>query len=150
MEKKSSTLTGITGEYYVAAELSKRGLYAAITLRNNEGYDILVTNPRTKRQFGVQVKTTRNRRKWVLTKKTEGETDENLYYVFVNLLEECVRPEFFVINSVKLATIVKSEYEKWITTAGHKGQSRNDNSIRGFCDKKGDYKEKWDVFEKPV
>jgi hypothetical protein len=37
-------LTGVAGEYFVAAELSRRGYIASISLRNTRGIDILVTN----------------------------------------------------------------------------------------------------------
>jgi hypothetical protein len=40
--KLSKTLVGIAGEYFVAGELSRRGLIAAVTLRNTRGIDILV------------------------------------------------------------------------------------------------------------
>jgi hypothetical protein len=39
-EKLTNTLTGISGEYFVAAELSRRGFMASITLRNNDSIDI--------------------------------------------------------------------------------------------------------------
>ena len=39
-EKLSNGLTGIAGEYFVAAELSLRGFMASVTLRNNESIDI--------------------------------------------------------------------------------------------------------------
>ena len=146
MENKSNILTGITGEYYVAAELSKKGLFAAITLRNNEGCDILLTNPNTNEQFSIQVKTTWNRRKWVLNQKVEKETNRNHYYVFVNLFKEEKRPEFFIINSFELAQNIKLGYDLWINTPGNKGQPHNDNNIREFRDTEGIYLEKWDVF----
>lgn len=38
-QKLSSVLSGVAGEYYVAAELSKRGYIASITLRNTKGVD---------------------------------------------------------------------------------------------------------------
>jgi len=36
--------TGVAGEYFVAAELSRRGHIASISLRNTRGIDILATN----------------------------------------------------------------------------------------------------------
>ena len=36
----SSILTGVSGEYFAAAELSRRGYVASITLRNTKGIDI--------------------------------------------------------------------------------------------------------------
>jgi len=38
--KPSSQLTGVAGEYFVAAELSRRGFIASITMRNTRGIDI--------------------------------------------------------------------------------------------------------------
>lgn len=39
-----AVLTGVAGEYFVAAELSRRGYIASISLRNTRGIDILATN----------------------------------------------------------------------------------------------------------
>ena len=39
-KKVSSILIGVAGEYFVAAELSRRGYVASITLRNTKGIDI--------------------------------------------------------------------------------------------------------------
>ena len=36
-KKVSSILTGVAGEYFAAAELSRRGYVASITLRNTKG-----------------------------------------------------------------------------------------------------------------
>ena len=44
--KPSSQLTGVAGEYFVAAELSRRDLIASITMRNSPGIDILATDMR--------------------------------------------------------------------------------------------------------
>ena len=44
--KPSSQLTGVAGEYFVAAELSRRGFIASITMRNSPGIDILATDMR--------------------------------------------------------------------------------------------------------
>ena len=38
------TQIGLTGEYYVLAQLSARGFIATLTLGNTKGVDILVTN----------------------------------------------------------------------------------------------------------
>ena len=61
----SKQLSGVSGEYYVAAELSRRGYLAAITLRNSENIDILVSNIQGDKLFSIQAKTTQNKRKWI-------------------------------------------------------------------------------------
>ena len=58
MDKKiSSILTGVAGEYFVAAELSLRGYVASITLRNTKGIDIVVSNEEGNKTVNIQVKT---------------------------------------------------------------------------------------------
>ncbi|MBN2094879.1 MAG: hypothetical protein JW727_02425 [Candidatus Aenigmarchaeota archaeon] len=57
MDKLSSILCGVSGEYFVAAELSRRGHIASITLRNTKGVDILCSNAEATKTVGIQVKT---------------------------------------------------------------------------------------------
>jgi hypothetical protein len=57
--KVSGQLTGMTGLYLVAAELSKRGYIASPTSRSAQGADLLVTDPDCRRTFSVQVKNKR-------------------------------------------------------------------------------------------
>lgn len=59
----TSLLAGVAGEYFVAAELSRRGLIASITLRNTRGIDMVVTNASATRTVTIQCKTSRGRAK---------------------------------------------------------------------------------------
>jgi len=59
--KKSNILAGVSGEYYVAAELSRLGHIASITLRNTRGIDILCSNSDSSKQVSIQVKTSRTK-----------------------------------------------------------------------------------------
>jgi hypothetical protein len=49
-------LCGVAGEYFVAAELSRRGYVASLTLRNTRGIDILASNIDATKSVGIQVK----------------------------------------------------------------------------------------------
>ena len=42
--KITPILAGVSGEYFVAAELSRRGYICSITLKNTKGIDVLVCN----------------------------------------------------------------------------------------------------------
>ena len=57
MNKIPSILSGVSGEYFVAAELSRRGFIASLTLKNTKGIDILVSNFNATKSIGIQVKT---------------------------------------------------------------------------------------------
>ena len=55
--KKFTALTGAAGEYYVAAELSRRGWAASITPRGVERTDVLAQHLESKTVVAIQVKT---------------------------------------------------------------------------------------------
>jgi hypothetical protein len=40
----TTVLSGVSGEYFVAAELSRRGFIASLTLKNAQGIDILASS----------------------------------------------------------------------------------------------------------
>lgn len=131
--KLNKQLSGITGEYYVAAELSRRGYLAAITLRNSDGVDMLVSNIQGDKLFSIQVKTTQNKRKWVLTKKVETEYSEKKYFVFVSIPPDInIMPEFIVIQSEVLAKNIKNGHINWLASPGKNGKLRNDSNMRQF------------------
>jgi len=71
MKKKvSNILVGVSGKYFVATELSRRGYIASITLRNTKGIDIVATNENGNKSVNIQVKTTSKGKWWLLSKKT--------------------------------------------------------------------------------
>lgn len=131
--KFSKQLTGVAGEYYVAAELSRRGYLAAITLRNSDGTDILVSDLQGTNHISIQVKTTRNKLKWLLSSKVENVKSKNLYYVFVSIPNELERqPVYYIINSIPLANRIYSGHKRWLTELGKNGKERNDSNARQF------------------
>src|SRR5271154_2516644 len=98
--KKQSILTGVAGEYFVAAELSRRGHIASITLRNTKGMDILATNVNGTRSITIQCKTTQTTRKsWMLNEKCEKGHQPNHFYVFVALGSLESRPSYHIVPS---------------------------------------------------
>ena len=145
--KLSNGLTGIAGEYFVAAELSLRGFMASVTLRNNDSIDIHASKLSNKdKMFAIQVKTSQiNNRKWILNKKSELSSSDSHYYIFVSLKGELERPDYFIIPSKTLAKIVKESHSKWLKTPGKKGQIHKDTDMRKFEDIKGEYLERWDL-----
>jgi hypothetical protein len=66
-------IIGVSGEYYVAAELSQMGIVATLTLKNTPKVDILATNLSTGKFANIQVKTMAidNNAGWRLSDKDE-------------------------------------------------------------------------------
>ena len=141
----AAILTGVSGEYFVAAELSRMGYIASITLRNTKGVDILASSADGARSAGIQVKTNRgSRRAWVLNRKAEEYQAPNLFYVFVNL-NGGQPPDFYIVPSKMVATQVSTGHAKWLATPGRRGQPHKDNPMRMFGDKENRWLGRWEV-----
>ncbi len=144
--KLSPRLAGISGEYYVAAELSRRGYIASVTLRNTEGIDILASTTDSSRMLAIQVKTRQDApRDWRLDIAAETHCSDHLFYIFLNLKEAGKRPDFFIVPSQIVAQFARDYHHTWLTTLGKKGQQHRDNPMRKFLDKEGKFLERWDL-----
>jgi len=143
--KISSINVGVAGEYFVAAELSKRGFIASITLRNTKGIDILATNADATKSVNIQVKSRQGTRKgWMLSRKAEDYHAPDLFYVFVDLRGEKERPAFSIVPSEIVAKYVRESHAEWLATPGRNGQQHKDTAMRLFIDKNDEYLEAWD------
>jgi hypothetical protein len=140
----STTLSGIAGEYFVAAELSRRGYVASLTLRNTRGIDILVSTPDASRSVGIQVKTKQGRgAEWVLTDKVERLAD-NLVFVFV-VLNDDQPPDYYIVPRRDVAKYARDNHQRWLDTTGREGRAHVDTPMRKFRDPDGKYRGRWDL-----
>jgi hypothetical protein len=144
----STGLSGVAGEYLVAAELSRRGYIASITLRNTRGIDILASNADATRSVGIQVKTNqRSSRSWLLNEKVEQEVQselaDNLFFVFV-CLNELRAPAFHIVSRQEVARYCRESHQRWLKAPGRKGRPHKDNPVRRFEDPEGRYLGKWE------
>jgi hypothetical protein len=139
-------LAGVAGEYFVAAELSRRGYIATISLRNTRGIDILATNAAASHSVTIQCKTSQmSRAAWVVTDKCESFVSESHFYVFVILGDPSGRPRYHVVPSAAVAKYVRDDHRTWLSTPGRRGQDHVDNPIRNFRDAAGEFLERWDL-----
>lgn len=145
-EKITSILTGVAGEYFVAAELSRRGFVASITMRNSRGFDILATNENASRTVTIQVKTNQySRPEWMLNDKAERSFSDDWFYVFVILNRPDERPHYHVVPSKEVAAQISTGHRAYLGTLGRAGQQRKDTTMRKFMDPEGRYLERWDL-----
>ena len=137
-------LQGVAGEYFVAAELSLRGVLAAITLRNSRGVDIVASSADGARSVSIQVKTSSDAKpKWILNKKAETFSSRNHFYVFVALTGLGNRPDYYVVPSPVVAEYVTSTHREWLAGKKADGSPRKDSAIRNFSDPTRAYREAW-------
>lgn len=143
--KISGTLCGVAGEYFVAAELSRRGYIASLTLRNTRGVDILASNSDATSSVGIQVKSAQGAAKsWMLTSKVEADVATNLFYVFVRL-NGFAAPDYYVVPREEVSRFAAENHKKWLATPGKKGQPHQDTPIRQFKPDEEKHRDRWDT-----
>jgi hypothetical protein len=128
-------ITGVSGEYFVAGELSRRGWITTITLKNTPNIDILATMPDGGRTVNIQVKTRSisNRQGWILGSSIETPVSgNNFYIVFVDLKGIDEKPDYFIIPKNKFARWMSERHQKWLITPGRSGRVHKDHGIRAF------------------
>lgn len=137
---------GVAGEYYVAAELSKRGYLASITLRNTKGIDILCSKQDGSKSVTIQVKTNQSQQpRWILTNKAEDFFSESHFYVFVLLKDINSAPEYYVVPSKIVSVFIRDSHQAWLEGTKKDGTIRKDSTIRNFVDVSDSYKDRWDL-----
>lgn len=142
----STILSGVAGEYFVAAELSRRGYVASITLRNTRGIDILASDADATRSVGIQVKTKQARgAEWVLSKNVEQlDLAENLFFIFV-CLNSLDAPQYYVVPRERVVAYARDHHAEWLQTPGRSGQPHRDSDMRKFRDPTNDFLGRWDI-----
>lgn len=124
-------IVGVAGEYFVAAELSQKGIIATLTLKNTPRVDVLATNLETGATANIQVKTmsVENTAGWRLSEKdAEISKIKNFYYVFVNLNGSGVIPEYYIIPHRNLSRMLRTDHQAWL----NKKPGRKDTTMRVF------------------
>ncbi|MEW6088194.1 MAG: hypothetical protein AB1498_07805, partial [bacterium] len=156
-EKTSNNIVGIAGEYYVCAELCKRGYLSLMTHKNNPLFDVVVTNADGSKMVAIQVKTMsiRNKQGWKLGKDISiKQNNENLFVVLVNLFEEGL-PEFFIYEYDILSEIININYKKYLETPKKDGTKKKDidfrwHDFKSFTDEDKKRKNNWESIGKKL
>ncbi len=104
-KRKSGIPTGNAGEYFVMAELLRRGFDAQLADRNTKGYDLLVGRSRDKKLSKVQVKSVRSPPWYVKVASFIGDLrDQATVYVLLGK-EDAIKPvRYFIAKNRTLAS----------------------------------------------
>lgn len=130
MPEPDRNSTHLAGEYFVAAELYRRGYSVAMTLGNAKAIDLFAEYEA--HTVNVQVKAIRNKKSigWPIM---QAAIKNNIIYVLVLLNEPGTPPEYFICTSTEAR-----ERTKQYRTRGIIDLSR----VRD-----GKYQERWDKIE---
>ena len=141
------------GEYFVAAELNKRGAYAVTFAGNMPKIDLMACNHDQSRTIHIQVKTKRGGRTWhsstVGSRPTDPPSnplDENLYWVFVDLGAEDSPPQYWVVPDWWIRNDIHVAHKNYLDR--HGGQrARNPNSTHHSIDENrlAEWRGRWNI-----
>lgn len=138
MSKQSKRYqTQWAAQFYVAAELTRRGYLVSLTLGNAPVADLLVVSP-GQVHFMVDVKGQSTRSFWLIKR---GEPRDDLFFVLVYLPKNYEPPKFYILSSAELMKR-REEYKRHIESTSGK-----------YDDKTGginwstalEYEDRWDV-----
>ena len=147
------TLIGNAGEYYVMAELLKRGIIAALAPRNAPGFDILATNPEKTVRIRVKTKS-EEYDAWQWVSKKDGSIfrfmqDDEDFTVLVDLAEDVKNVRYFIIPTKVLNNWLFRDFNEWLSAPGMGGRKHStDNTKKNLSYKKNieglkDYENNW-------
>jgi hypothetical protein len=122
-----TNLIGAAGEYYVAAELSRAGWLATVTVKNSPGLDVLAVEPPPgDKSVAIQVKTT-TKGHWVVpTPRPDGQRRPDEFFVLVRIRSGQERPDFYVVPAELMDRVVRWHRSEFET---RHGRSRSMNTV---------------------
>ena len=127
--KLNANSISLAGEFAVLSQLALRGYDANMTLGHTKGVDILVSDPKTKRMYQLEVKagiknihskprTSKVFGKyvadWIMHSKHERIHSPTLFYCFVSIHKRTNAFRFFIVPSRLVARHVKAQHRYWL------------------------------------
>ena len=115
-------LIGNAGEYYVMAELLKRGIIAALAPRNVPSFDILAT--KGNRTVRIRVKTKSQEYSiWQYSVKKDSSIFRDLskdgdVTVLVDLAMATKDLKFYIVPTYQINKWLKKDFKEWVKTPG--------------------------------
>jgi hypothetical protein len=116
------------GQYFVAAEISRRGGYAVVTPGNRKRIDILANDARHERFIGVQVKTKNHAGpRWPVQPDSGHSRNEPVgetnFWVLVDLAD--AEPKYYVVPAWWIENHIHMDVQTYLAKHGQRPQRRN-------------------------
>jgi hypothetical protein len=149
------TLIGNAGEYYVVAELLKRGIVASLAPRNAPGFDVLATKGHFTTRIRVKTKSEQYN-DWQWMAKVDGTIFRDLlttsdFTALVNLTQRTCDMAFFIVPTSRVHDWLVSDFNRWVATPGKNGRQHDPTNRKrhlGYREHAQDlesYRDRWDI-----
>ena len=143
--------TARAGEYYVAAELNRRGAYAVTFAGNMPKIDIMASNLDQSRIVTIQVKTKRSGT-WHASidegRPCEPRVPETAFWVFIDIGSSKKHPEFWIVPDWWIRNNIHKTHQDYLNRHGGK-RARSPKSKHHAIDEKRikQWKDKWGLLD---
>jgi hypothetical protein len=130
----ANNLVGTAGEYYVCAELCRKGFLALLTPKNNPLFDVVATNPDGTTAVSIQVKTRsiHNKQGWKLGSPVDASATPGVPFVVLVNLHEDGLPDFYIYRYSDFVSRVNEVFQRYIAKPKRTGGARKDPGFRWF------------------
>ena len=141
---------GRAGEYFVVAELNKRGAFAVTFAGNMPKIDLMACNHDQSRTIHIQVKSKRGGRSWhssiVGSKPMRPPKDGTDFWVFVDLGDISIPPRYWVVPDWWIRNDIHKAHKAYLDSHGGK-RARNPDSTHHAIDERRleKWQERWDI-----
>ncbi len=141
---------GRAGEYFVVAELNKRGAFAVTFAGNMPKIDLMACNQDQSRTVHIQVKTKRGGRSWHSSILGCGPmvppADEANFWVFVDLGDTNAPPRYWVVPDWWIRDNIHRTHRAYLDSHGGK-RARNPDSTHHAIDENRlrEWQGRWDI-----
>lgn len=138
------------GEYFVAAELNKRGAFAVTFAGNMPKVDLIACNQDQSRTIHIQVKTKRGGRTWhssiVGCEPMEPPADETNYWVFIDLGDLRASPRHWVVPDWWIRDDIYKAHMAYLERHGGKRPRNPDSTHHSIAESRlKEWEERWDI-----
>ncbi len=137
----------LAGEFAVLSQLALRGYDANMTLGHTKSVDILVSDPKTKKMFRLEVKTkyrtslkksTKSKLfgevvgNWIMHRKHETINDPTLFYCFAIFCKPTDTFQFYAVPNKVVAKYVREEHRYFRREQRKERKKGKDTDVRIF------------------
>jgi hypothetical protein len=98
-KRRDGQLTSLAGEFFVGAELLKRGLQTSLTLGHAKAIDLFAQNPDSGKTFSIQVRALSYSNPFPINKE---KVKKGHVYVFVIVGKVRQSPQYFILRGEEL------------------------------------------------
>lgn len=146
----SNQQVGRAGEYFVVAELNKRGAFAVPFAGNMPKIDIIACNSDESRTVYLQVKTKRSGKSWhssiVGSEPMTPQTGEMKFWVFVDLGSLGQYPRFWIAPDWWIKNDIYNAHQAYLGKHGGKRVENPDSKHHAIDESRlKEWLENWDI-----